>query len=94
MFLDTITKWMVVLKKQIGAVLDEDKGTGIDIATQQAQVQWFQNYVEPAKEDGSGKPSFTDSSALAEAMISCCPRGWNPDREPRCAHHHCMQQPT
>jgi dynein light intermediate chain 1, cytosolic len=65
LFLETVTKWMQVLKKEIEAVYAEDKSTGIDTENENAQVQWFQNYVEPAKEDGSGKPSFTDSSALA-----------------------------
>jgi len=63
-FLTSLTQWMEVLEQQLLAVYDECAETGLDTEHQQAQVKWFQNYVEPAKED-SGSPRSGKMSSFA-----------------------------
>lgn len=63
-FLNSLTQWMQVLEEQILAVYDECPETGLDSQHQQAQTRWFQNYVEPAKDEGGSKHSFAQDSSL------------------------------
>jgi len=78
-FLSALQQWMDVLEEQLNSVYDECPETGLDTQHQQAQVRWFQNYVEPAKEDGGSKPLSTfaaqDGSTLAGGEDIVLPLG-------------------
>jgi len=75
-FLKSLQEWLDILEEQLLAAYDECPETGLDTEHQEAQVRWFQNYVEPSK-DSTAKPSTfsTDAAQLAGGEDILLPLG-------------------